>query len=76
VLGYNAFTDFFPQYPILPNKTCKDPNCIKLQDNYEKNSHLRRLKEKKVIIKEKKSKENEWNIEIIDESEESKPDVK
>ena len=25
VLGYNAFTDFFPQYPILPNSNCSDP---------------------------------------------------
>lgn len=27
VLGYNAFSDFFPKYPILPNKECSDKNC-------------------------------------------------
>lgn len=28
-LGYNAFTDFFPQYPMQPNLDCTDTNCKK-----------------------------------------------
>ena len=36
-LGYNAFTDFFPQYPMQPNTDCTDQNCRQLQSSYNKN---------------------------------------
>ena len=29
-LGYNAFTDFFPKYPLVPNPECTDKNCVEL----------------------------------------------
>lgn len=27
-LGYNAFTDFFPKYPMQPNPDCTDKSCV------------------------------------------------
>lgn len=36
-LGYNAFTDFFPQYPMQPNTECSDAKCRELQIYYQKN---------------------------------------
>ena len=30
VLGYNALEDFFPKYPIKPNKECGDSRCVEL----------------------------------------------
>ena len=29
-LGYNAFTDFFPKYPMGPNLECTDKKCCEL----------------------------------------------
>jgi len=33
-LGYNAFTDFFPRYPLSPNPECTDKKCKELQKKY------------------------------------------
>jgi ubiquitin-like modifier-activating enzyme 5 len=30
-LGYNAFSDFFPLYPMQPNPDCTDAQCKQLQ---------------------------------------------
>jgi ubiquitin-like modifier-activating enzyme 5 len=30
-LGYNAFTDFFPRYPLTPNSDCTDRKCKERQ---------------------------------------------
>ena len=29
-LGYNAFDDFFPKYPLTPNPECTDRLCAQL----------------------------------------------
>lgn len=29
-LGYNAFSDYFPQYPLTPNPDCTDKQCKEL----------------------------------------------
>lgn len=33
-LGYNAFTDFFPRYPLSPNPDCSDRRCQERQKQY------------------------------------------
>lgn len=33
-LGYNAFTDFFPKYPLGPNPECTDKKCQERQKQY------------------------------------------
>ena len=66
-LGYNAFTDFFPKYPMIPNPECIDRNCIKWQKHYEEKPEERRQKKKDEEKKEEKKvmhAENEWGIEI------------
>lgn len=52
VLGYNAFEDFFPRYPIKPNKECGDSRCVELQKYYEENEKEWRLKVKVKVEKE------------------------
>lgn len=47
-LGYNAFTDFFPQYPMQPNADCTDQNCRQLQLSYNTNPETKRTLKKKV----------------------------
>jgi ubiquitin-like modifier-activating enzyme 5 len=43
-LGYNAFDDFFPKYPLTPNSDCSDSKCRELQKYYTEHPDKRRLK--------------------------------
>lgn len=43
-LGYNAFSDFFPKYPLTPNPDCSDRKCLELQKHYELHPEERRIK--------------------------------
>lgn len=79
-MGYNAFTDFFPRYPLTPNPECTDRKCKELQLKYagisEEVSRLHgrthRLKKVQEEVKEVKHSENEWGI-SLDSSEDSQP---
>ena len=44
-LGYNAFSDFFPKYPLTPNPDCTDKKCQELQKYYQQHPEERRLKD-------------------------------
>jgi ubiquitin-like modifier-activating enzyme 5 len=45
-LGYNAFSDYFPKYPLTPNPDCSDKKCQELQKYYEAHPEERRIKPK------------------------------
>jgi ubiquitin-like modifier-activating enzyme 5 len=34
-LGYNALSDFFPQYTMRPNPTCDNADCCTSQAEYQ-----------------------------------------
>ncbi len=51
-LGYNAFTDFFPKYPMIANPECINKKCCELQKYYSENPD--KVK-KKQIAKEDES---------------------
>ncbi|TNV77376.1 hypothetical protein FGO68_gene8790 [Halteria grandinella] len=74
-LGYNAFTDYFPRYPLGPNPECTDRKCQERQKQYahvpeeEKRmnaSRVKREKEEKALqVQQQKDQahtENEWGI--------------
>ena len=69
-LGYNAFRDFFPKYPLHPNEECTDSNCRKLQQFYKASPEKRRVKDKEepsaAKKEEKPAEENEWGITLED----------
>jgi ubiquitin-like modifier-activating enzyme 5 len=72
-LAYNAFVDFFPSDPLFPNPQCTDPMCLTRQMNFEENPvcRLDPFQQKSEEVKEEESiAENEWGIQIVDESEE------
>ncbi|EAR89006.1 ubiquitin-like modifier-activating enzyme (macronuclear) [Tetrahymena thermophila SB210] len=76
VLAYNAKADFFTNYMIKPNSECKENECRKRQAEKAVNKQeniLERLEQRKkaakeAFEKENKPSENEWGIEIVDES--------
>ena len=51
-LGYNAFSDYFPKYPLTPNPECTDKICQELQKYYEEHPEERRLKDKEEETKD------------------------
>lgn len=79
-LGYNAFTDFFPKYPLAPNPDCSDAKCRELQKYYTENPDAKRLKDKvkengAEEVKEIVHEDNDWGITLeegqLEESQES-----
>ena len=75
-LGYNAFTDFFPKYPMQPNTECSDLKCRELQAYYSQNPGLsRQIKQVKVEEKPKHT-ENEWGISLEADEDGAKDDEK
>ncbi|EFP02825.1 hypothetical protein CRE_28362 [Caenorhabditis remanei] len=70
-VGYNALADFFPRESIKPNPFCDDNHCLIRQKEYEarKASETIDLEiqepEEEPVVHE----ENEWGIELVDESE-------
>ena len=66
-LGYNAFADFFPKYPLTPNPECSDAKCLEYQKYYTDNPDKRRLKEeevKKPEVTKDLHEENDWGISL------------
>lgn len=74
-LSYNARMDFFQNYKILPNPDCKDKECTKKQEEKRGKEGFVEKREKKMKEKERKEKneaplhqENEWGIEVMQET--------
>jgi ubiquitin-like modifier-activating enzyme 5 len=65
-LGYNAFTDFFPKYPLYPNSECTDQNCKDLQ-KLQLTRESRIPKKEEIEKKEEIQEVNEWGITLEDE---------
>ena len=65
-LGYNAFMDFFPQYPLIPNPECTNRKCVERQKYYREHEGEKRIKEKKEEKEEEviNHMENDWGITI------------
>lgn len=70
-LGYNAFTDFFPRYPLSANPDCSDPICRQRQAEVAKipeaerriNARSNKQKEEEEVdLKNVKHDENDWGI--------------
>lgn len=75
LLSYNAFLNYFDNFMLLPNSSCNDTNCVKLQERFNKGE----LKSRKLLPKQVKEDEkqqiqsvNEWGIVIEEEIDESK----
>ncbi|CAI5438090.1 unnamed protein product [Caenorhabditis angaria] len=76
-VGYNALKDFFPRDSIKPNPSCDDRHCILRQKEYQE-----KLKNQPEIEVEEKieddfvvHEENNWGIELVDESIEVKKEA-
>lgn len=66
-LGYNALIDFFPKMNLKPNPHCDDQHCLRQQKAFSE----RPKQEKKEDIPEEAGplhEENEWGIELVDET--------
>jgi ubiquitin-like modifier-activating enzyme 5 len=77
LLSYNAFLNFFDDSKLLPNSTCNDENCVLLQESFNKGQFKSRKNVK--IVKEEPKQieiENEWNIVVEEEVQETKAEVK
>ena len=83
-LGYNAFTDFFPKYPLGPNPECCDSKCQERQKQYggvppeDSRLHGRaiKLKKEQEIAKVVTHSENEWGISMDGGEDSSEAEVK
>uniref|UniRef100_A0A8R1DPR3 Ubiquitin-like modifier-activating enzyme 5 n=1 Tax=Caenorhabditis japonica TaxID=281687 RepID=A0A8R1DPR3_CAEJA len=77
-VGYNALLDFFPRESIKPNPSCDDDHCKLRQREYQE-----RIANEPVEIDfgpdldepEVLHEENEWGIELVDESAPAPPKV-
>jgi len=68
-LSYNSFNDFFPNSELLPNPSCNDDTCVKLQSEFKSGAMKSRKNIKKVEEKkEEKTFDNDWGITIESES--------
>ena len=72
-LGYNAFNDFFPRYPLTPNTECADRKCLLRQKEValvpEADRRINKKKEKLRKEQEEEAKkitheENNWGITV------------
>jgi len=68
-LGYNAMEDFFPSMVLKPNPNCDDGNCVKLQAEWAERVRLAPAPAEAAPEEAVVHEENEWNIELADESE-------
>jgi ubiquitin-like modifier-activating enzyme 5 len=78
LLSYNAFLNFFDDSQLLPNPTCNDENCVRLQKELSEGKFSSR-KPVKVEKKEENQNqpiENEWGITVEEDVEESKTETK
>ena len=78
-VGYNAFTDFFPRYPMQPNAECADTDCIRLQAHYKQvegrlpllTQPNQRAPQDTTLQQKTTPQENDWGIEVLaDDNEE------
>lgn len=72
-LGYNAFNDFFPKYPLVPNADCSDKLCRQRQLECAKLAPEERRMQGRVLKRERKialatapvaHSDNEWGISL------------
>lgn len=78
LLSYNAFLNFFDDSQLLPNPTCNDENCVRLQKEFS-NGKFTSRKPVKIEKKEENQSqpiENEWGITVEEDVEESKTESK
>lgn len=65
-LGYNALTDFFPIYKIMPNSDCANDSCRRLQKKIlrpKPNENVAQVEQPEQVIRNS----NEWDIEVVSE---------
>ena len=67
-LGYNALDDFFPRISLKPNPTCTDNWCVKQQAIAAARPKVEAVEEVQVDDGPL-HEENEFGIELVDESE-------
>ncbi|EJW87932.1 ubiquitin-activating enzyme E1 domain-containing protein 1 [Wuchereria bancrofti] len=67
-LGYNALCDFFPRHQMLPNPSCEDRFCQQRQEEYKQVVNENETKENEKTEDEKITHEDNWGIEVLDES--------
>ncbi|XP_023304880.2 ubiquitin-like modifier-activating enzyme 5 [Lucilia cuprina] len=74
-LGYNAMNDFFPKMTLKPNTQCDDRHCQARQKEFQ-------AKPKAAVVEEQVEDEqplhddNEWGIELVDDSQPQEAAVK
>lgn len=67
-LGYNALNDFFPKMSLRPNRTCDDKNCLHQQKTFIAKPKVEKVQDQP-IDEGPLHAENEFGIELVDESE-------
>ncbi|KAI6654725.1 Ubiquitin-like modifier-activating enzyme 5 [Oopsacas minuta] len=73
VLAYNSIQDFFSSYCLKPNPKCSFKLCLQRQEEVIKNSencmsnNIFLPQQDESIQLEEVSKDNEWNIEVVEE---------
>lgn len=65
-LGYNAMKDFFPTWPMNPNPQCTNNACRNLQQQYK--GWTRPVRDQAKTEKKVVHEDNEWGIELTNES--------
>ncbi|XXQ34876.1 Ubiquitin-like modifier-activating enzyme 5 [Plasmodiophora brassicae] len=63
-LGYNAMSDFFPQWPMRPNPSCASARCVALQHKYKGWVPPEASKPKADADEAPVHADNEWGIEL------------
>jgi len=71
-LGYNALSDFFPTWPMVPNPSCMDAWCTKRQKQYAGWKKTETLQEAKTTPVQHIA--NEWGISCVESSVETEAD--
>ena len=71
VLSYNSIQDYFSTYSLKPNPTCSAKYCVQRQEERDTGvNELNRIfcdGEDETLNKQEINKENEWNIEVIED---------
>lgn len=65
-LGYNALSDFFPQFNLKPNPTCDSSECVKQQKKWSE-SALSIQEKEEVKEEEQIVHEEDWGISVVEE---------
>eukprot|EP00301_Raphidiophrys_heterophryoidea_P021231 c5719_g1_i1.p1 GENE.c5719_g1_i1~~c5719_g1_i1.p1 ORF type:complete len:545 (-),score=145.50 c5719_g1_i1:65-1669(-) len=70
-LGYNAMVDYFPKMELRPNPECPNGFCVKQQKAYQAHLKANPPVPKQAEVVEELHKDNEWHIEVVDQSAEA-----